>query len=80
MLILILVDVHHLQNNVFSFEKCSNGQNHSSSSHHPDKKISPAKFPFLSTPWKESYLENPVTHQILKSCLCSLHLLVIMHR
>ena len=36
MLILILIDVQYIQNVVFSFEKSSNGQNHSSSdSHHP---------------------------------------------
>ena len=36
MLILVLIDVQYIQNVVFSFEKASNGQNHSSSdSHHP---------------------------------------------
>ena len=39
MLILILIDVQYSQNAVFSFEKCSNRQNHSSSdSHHLVKK------------------------------------------
>ena len=50
MLTLILVNVSYLQNNVFSFEKSSNGQIHSSGSHHSDKKIPQAKFPFPSTP------------------------------
>ena len=36
MLILVLIDIQYMQNVVFSFEKGSNGQNHSSSdSHHP---------------------------------------------
>ena len=36
MLILVLIDVQYIQNVVSSFEKGSNGQNHSSSdSHHP---------------------------------------------
>ena len=34
MLILILIDVQYLNNVVFSFEKYSNGQNHSSSGPH----------------------------------------------
>ena len=43
MLILILIDVQYSQNAVFSFEKGSNCQNHSSSgSHHPVKN-SPSK-------------------------------------
>ena len=41
MLILILIDVQYSQNAVFSFEKFSNGQNHSSSNSH---QISPAVF------------------------------------
>ena len=42
MLILISIDVQYLQNVVFSFEKCSNGQNHSlSDSHLPIKKSHP---------------------------------------
>ena len=77
MLILMLSYVHYLQNNFFSFEKSSNGQIHSSGSHHPDKKISQAKFPFPCIPY--CYFENPVAHQILKSALSSLHLLVILH-
>ena len=45
MLILILIDVQYSQNAVFSFEKSSNRQNHSSSdSHHLVKKIPPAVF------------------------------------
>ena len=44
MLILILIKVQYLQKVVFSFEKGSNGQNHSSSgSHHPIKKLSLSK-------------------------------------
>ena len=39
MLILILIDVLYSQKAVFSFEKGSNGQNHSSCSHHPVKKM-----------------------------------------
>ena len=36
MLILVLIDVQYIQNVVFSFQRCSNGQNHSlSDSHHP---------------------------------------------
>ena len=39
MLILVLIDVQYSQNAVFSFEKDSNCQNHSSTgSHHPVKK------------------------------------------
>ena len=45
MLILILIDVQYPQKAVFSFEKGSNCQNHSSSgSLHPVKKFSPVKF------------------------------------
>ena len=44
MLILISIDVKYLQKIVFSFEKTSNGQNHSSSgSDHPIKKPPPSK-------------------------------------
>ena len=49
MLILILVDVQYSQNAVFSFEKGSNRQNHSSSL--PGKKIPSAKF--LNTYFEE---------------------------
>ena len=36
MLVVVLIDVQYIQNVVVSFEKGSNGQNHSSSdSHHP---------------------------------------------
>ena len=39
-LILILIDVQYLQNAVFSFKKCWNGQIHSSwDSYHPIKKL-----------------------------------------
>ena len=40
MLILILINVQYSQTTVFSFEKCSNHQNHcSSDSYHPVKKL-----------------------------------------
>ena len=56
MLILILINVQYLQNVVFGFEKSSNDQNHSSSSScHPNKKISLAKLPIpppLNAIWK----------------------------
>ena len=46
--ILILIDVQYLQNVVFSFEKGSKGQSHSSSdSQHPIKKYIKQPFPFL---------------------------------
>ena len=58
MLILILIDVQYPQNAVFSFEKGSNCQNHSSSgSHHPVKNLSKENFWFPPTPY--CYLENP---------------------
>ena len=45
MLILILIDIQYSQNAVFSFEKFSSRQNHSSSgSHRLAKKIPPAVF------------------------------------
>ena len=45
MLILILIDVQYSQNDVFSFEKFSNCQDHSSlGSHHLVKKSPPAVF------------------------------------
>ena len=54
MLIVILIDAQYLQNVFFSFEKGSNGQNHSSSdSNHPIKKSPPsppAKFCIPSLP------------------------------
>ena len=44
MLILILIHFQYLQNVVYSFEKCSNGQNQSSAdSHCPIKKSHPPK-------------------------------------
>ena len=44
MLILILIDVQYLKKVVFSFEKGSDGQNHSSlASHHSIKKSPPSK-------------------------------------
>ena len=39
MLILILVDGQYSQKAVFSFEKCSNGQNHSCLGSHPTLQI-----------------------------------------
>ena len=44
MLILILIDVQYSQNAVYSFEKDSNNQNHSSGSYHLVKKLPPAVF------------------------------------
>ena len=44
MLILILIDVQYSQNAVYSFEKDSNNQNHSSGSYHSVKKLPPAVF------------------------------------
>ena len=44
MVILILINVHYLQNIVFSFQEDSNGQNHSLSDSHPlTEEISPLK-------------------------------------
>ena len=70
MLILVLIDVQYSQKAVFSFEKDSNCQNHSSSgSLHPAKKFPLVKFLILppsliggeltphSSPYH--YLENP---------------------
>ena len=53
MLILILIDFQYLQKFVFSFEKGSNSQNHSSSaSHHPIKKYTPQQnFQYPHTGW-----------------------------
>ena len=57
MLILILIDVQYLQNIVFSFEKGSNSQNHSSSdSHHLIKKSPQKNVTFSPTG------ENPPSH------------------
>ena len=47
MLILILIDVQYSQNTVFSFEKFSNRQNHSSSSSHHLVKKSPQQCSLL---------------------------------
>ena len=41
---LILIDVQYSQNAIFSFEKFSNRQNHSSLDSPPGKKIPPAVF------------------------------------
>ena len=49
MLMLILIDVQYLQNVLFSFEKGSNGENHSlTDSYHPMKK-SPSRISHLPT-------------------------------
>ena len=51
MLIYILIDVQYSQKTVFSFEKGSNRQNHSSSgSLYLVKKFPPVKFPIPSKP------------------------------
>ena len=50
MLVLILIDVQYYQNAVFSFEKFSNQQNHSSDSHHLVKEIPAA---VLTTFWQK---------------------------
>ena len=51
MLIFILIDVQYSQKAVFSFEKGSNCQNHSSSgSLHPVKTFHSVKFPIPSSP------------------------------
>ena len=61
MLILILTDVQHSQEAIFSFEIGSNCQNHSSSgSFHPVTKIPPVKFPILPTPLVTIYLPPPL--------------------
>ena len=55
MLILILIAVQYSHKAVYSFEKGSNGQNHSSSgSHHPVKHPPPSKIsdPPLNAIWK----------------------------
>ena len=58
MLILALIDVWYSQKAIFSFQKGSIGQNHSSSgSHCLVKKSSLAKFLIPPTPYH--YLENP---------------------
>ena len=49
MLILILIDVQYLQNAVFSFEKFSNRQNHSSSDPHHLVKKSPTSVHYFLT-------------------------------
>ena len=57
MLILVLINVQYILNVVFSFEKGSNDQNHSSSdSHHP---ITPPPSKISHLPNLSGYLENP---------------------
>ena len=59
MLILILIDVQYSRKAVFSFEKGSNCQNHSSSgSFHPVRKFPPSKISVSPIPYR--YLENHV--------------------
>ena len=59
MLILILIDVKYSQKAVFSFEKGSNGQNHSSSGCYLlVKKSPPTKFLIAPTPTPYRSLEN----------------------
>ena len=67
MLILILINVQHSRKAVFSFEKGSNHQNHSSSGSRPSKIFDPSHWgggiypPSLPTPY--CYLENPAETQ-----------------
>ena len=49
MLILILIDVQYSQNAVFSFEKCSNRQNHPSTDSHHLVKKSPSSVHYFLT-------------------------------
>ena len=75
MLILILVDVQYSENAVFTFEKGSNCQNHSSlGSHHLAKNLSSkiSKFPpppsggiYPSPPTPYCYLENPEWREVI---------------
>ena len=58
MLILILIDVQCLQNVVFSFEKGSNGQNHSLSDSYQLIKKSPA-VKFSIPPYWEDFPDIP---------------------
>ena len=59
MIILILIDVQYSQNAAFSFEKCSNRQNHSSSDpHHPVKKT-PAVLPHYFLTQSQDFILKP---------------------
>ena len=66
MLILILIDVQYSQKAIFSFEKDSNCQNHSSPGFlYPVKKSPPPQWKFTPTPYR--YSENPgLYHDITK--------------
>ena len=67
MLILILIDVQHSQKAVFSFEKGSNRQNHSSSGSLYRVKMSPPPTIKISVPQPlhpPRYLENPTTGKL----------------
>ena len=59
MLILILIDVQHLRKAVFSFEKGSNRQNHSSSGSLHLVKNLPSTTGGIPPPTPYGYLENP---------------------
>ena len=64
----ILIDDQYVQNVVLSFEKSSNGQNHSSSdSHHPTKKI-PSKI-YRSPQLGESPYPSMQTALKFSACL-----------
>ena len=66
MLIFILVDVQYSQNAVFSFEKCGNHENHSSSGFHlPVKNSLISKISYPPLPPLTAYLEN----SSLSACL-----------
>ena len=65
--IFILIDVKHLQNVFFSFEKHSNDQNHSCSGSNHLMKNSPAKFP-IPTQWKTNFPPSHPFTPFGKSC------------
>ena len=68
-LILILIDVQHLQDVVCSFKKGSNGQNYSSSdSHHPIK-MPPKKISRSASPHPLTVFGKPCNsyHAVLNS-------------
>ena len=79
MLILVLIDVQHSQKAVFSFEKGSNCQNHSSSgSLHPVKKFHTVKFWIPPSPTPYHYLEKPEISKFIVSlnenyCTSTIH-------
>ena len=78
MLILILIDAQHSRKAVFSFEKGSNCQNHSSDSLHlitpPSKVCDPPHWGEFPTPTPYHYLENPdVLGYVLHNRISSFH-------